>query len=306
MNKTLEETTSKPSFLDYYKSAKSAIDHALEQKLLFVNPASSQLVEALRYSVLLPSKRIRPVMALMVGDFCGLLQQHMMPLAIAIELIHTYSLIHDDLPCMDNDDYRRGKPTNHKVFGEAVAVLAGDTLMTYAYELMTRELPAYFSCQAVLDTVSMIAQATGVTGMAAGQVLDIEAEGKTITAQQLQTIHQLKTGVLITASMMAPLRLAESSPAMMAAFKSYAEYVGLTFQIVDDILDEIGTQEMIGKPVGSDKAKQKSTYVSLFGLEQARQLAQQAGQQAKSSLSTVQGSCSFFYALVDYVLERNN
>jgi geranylgeranyl diphosphate synthase type II len=233
------------------------------------------LEEAMRYSLLAGGKRIRPVLALATAHAAGLKAERVLPLAAAIELIHTYSLIHDDLPAMDDDDLRRGRPTNHKVFGDDVAILAGDALYAEAFRhVLTRQAgePAH-----VLAAVAELAAATGVNGMVGGQWLDVQG-----TSDDLRTLHGLKTGRLIAASVECVL-LVSGLPS--AAFRAFADELGVLFQIVDDILDVTGSDTSLGKPQGSDERHGKRTYVSAFGLREARTLARQSHERARAALA---------------------
>lgn len=224
--------------------------------------------------------------------------------ASAIEMIHTYSLIHDDLPAMDNDDYRRGKLTNHKVFGEATAILAGDGLLTLAFEVMLRQEGV--SPPTLLKVVDEFARAAGMSGMVGGQAIDLQSEGKTITLDQLRQMHLGKTGALFRASIRSGAILAGASAEQLGALTEYAESFGLAFQITDDILDFEGDEKTLGKPIGSDARNQKSTYVTLTSIDSARNLAAQTVDNAVGSLNIFGAEADFLRDLVRYLLERNN
>jgi geranylgeranyl diphosphate synthase, type II len=257
--------------------------------LRFVEPASGShaltggLEEAMRYSLLAGGKRIRPVLALATARAAGTDPARVLPLAAAIELIHTYSLIHDDLPAMDDDDLRRGRPTCHKAFGENVAILAGDGLYAEAFRhVLTHQQgdPA-----AILAAVAELAAATGVNGMVGGQYLDV-TERAPAGPEGLRTLHVLKTGRLITASVLCPLRLViVEEPARIELFRDFASELGVLFQIVDDILDVTGSDAALGKTRGSDERLGKRTYVSAFGLERARELAAESHRNARAALA---------------------
>jgi geranylgeranyl diphosphate synthase type II len=235
------------------------------------------LEEAMRYSLLAGGKRIRPVLALATARAVGMDPADVLPLAAAIELIHTYSLIHDDLPAMDDDDLRRGRPTSHRQFGEAVAILAGDGLYAEAFALVLGEQKG--DPERVLATVRELAVATGVQGMVGGQYMDTEG------ASDLRHLHELKTGRLIGASVVCVLLLGDRPQTATLAYRSFAAELGVLFQIVDDILDVTGTDDALGKPRGSDERQGKRTYVSEYGLERARELAAESHRKARSALA---------------------
>jgi len=235
------------------------------------------LEESMRYSVLAGGKRIRPVLALATARALGIDPTDVLPLAAAIELIHTYSLIHDDLPAMDDDDLRRGRPTNHRQFGEGVAILAGDGLYAEAFALVLEEQQG--DPRRVLASVRELADATGVRGMVGGQYIDIEG------ASDLRRLHELKTGRLIGASVGCVLLLVDRDQTATLAYRSFAAELGVLFQIVDDILDVTGTDDALGKPSGSDERHGKRTYVSEFGLDRARELAADSHRKARAALA---------------------
>jgi geranylgeranyl diphosphate synthase type II len=235
------------------------------------------LEESMRYSVLAGGKRIRPVLALATARALGMDPTDVLPLAAALELIHTYSLIHDDLPAMDDDDLRRGRPTNHRQFGEGVAILAGDGLYAEAFALVLGEQQG--DPRRVLASVRELADATGVRGMVGGQYIDIEG------ASDLRRLHELKTGRLIGASVGCVLLLVDRDQTATLAYRSFAAELGVLFQIVDDILDVTGTDDALGKPSGSDERHGKRTYVSEFGLDRARELAAESHRKARAALA---------------------
>ena len=240
-------------------------------------PQTAGLEEAMRYSLLAGGKRIRPVLALATARAIGREPADVLPLAAAIELIHTYSLIHDDLPAMDDDDLRRGRPTNHRQFGEGVAILAGDGLYAEAFALVLGEQQG--DPRRVLASVRELADATGVRGMVGGQYIDIEG------ASDLRRLHELKTGRLIGASVGCVLLLVDRDQTATLAYRSFAAELGVLFQIVDDILDVTGTDDALGKPSGSDERHGKRTYVSEFGLDRARELAADSHRKARAALA---------------------
>jgi geranylgeranyl diphosphate synthase, type II len=274
------------------------VDAYLESLRFAGEPGTERLEEAMRYSLLAGGKRIRPVLALATAEALGRPPQEVLPLAAAIEMIHTYSLIHDDLPAMDDDDLRRGKPTCHVAFGEDVAILAGDGLFAEALRLALTEQrgePAN-----VLAAVSEIVGAVGVRGMVGGQYLDVAAEGGT----ELRHLHELKTGALIAASVGSILALdGVNGPATMP-FRRFAAELGVVFQIVDDILDVTGDEAEIGKPRGSDERHGKATYVSAHGIERARELARESHAKAREALSEAHGDVLTLGRIADYILTR--
>lgn len=242
------------------------------------------LYDAMNYSLLAGGKRIRPVLMLETCRLCGGEPEHILPFAGAIEMIHTYSLIHDDLPCMDDDDLRRGRPTNHKVYGEATAVLAGDALLTAAFEWMldpSVELPP----QRVLEAAGVLARAAGAQGMVGGQVLDMAGEGHAMGLTEVEELQRLKTGALIRAAAEMGCVLAGGSEEQRKAVCRYAERLGLAFQIQDDILDVVGDEVTLGKPVGSDAKSEKNTFVTLKGLDECRCLVDKLTDEAVEALS---------------------
>lgn len=246
-------------------------------------PSDDGLIHrAMRYSVLNGGKRLRPILVLagceaVVGD-----ERAAIPTACALEFIHSYSLVHDDLPALDNDDLRRGKPTTHREFGEATAILAGDALLTLAFETIA-ETEA-ISPETLLGVIRRVSQAAGIGGMILGQAMDLAAEGREIRADGLEAMHQLKTGALIEASVVCGGMLGGGTPERLKSLSVYGKKIGLAFQIADDILDIQGSQVKIGKQVGSDLRKQKSTYPRLYGLEKSKELADQAVEEGVSSL----------------------
>jgi geranylgeranyl diphosphate synthase type II len=262
----------------------------------------SALNEAMRYSLMAPGKRIRPVLAMASARSAGLDPDDVLPTAAALELIHTYSLIHDDLPAMDDDDLRRGRPTSHVVYGENVAILAGDGLFAEAIHLIAAEQSG--SPAAVLEAIAEITAATAVEGMVGGQYIDVTADAAAVDAEALREIHSLKTGRLISASITAPLALAELSEDERVPYRRFAAELGVLFQIVDDILDVTSTSDELGKPQGSDERHGKATYVSLFGLEQARALASSSHEAATAALAEVDRPTGELAAITDYIHTR--
>lgn len=244
------------------------IERELDRLIPGAECLQGRVMEAMRYSAANGGKRVRPILTLEFARLCGLEVRAALPFACAVEMIHTYSLIHDDLPCMDNDDMRRGKPSCHIEFGEDTALLAGDGLLTLAFEVMLREYdPKCISPRSAITAAALLASNSGVNGMIGGQVIDLMSEGKTIDIETLRTMDRLKTGALIDAACRMGCVIAGAPREKLDAAGSYAAALGLAFQIVDDILDVTGSTEELGKPVGSDAENKKSTYVSLLGLD---------------------------------------
>jgi geranylgeranyl pyrophosphate synthase len=260
------------------------------------------LHRAMRYSALAGGKRIRPVLVYATGKTLGLAPEQLDPVAAAIECIHAYSLIHDDLPAMDDDDLRRGRPTCHRAFDEATAILAGDALQALAFEVLAAGLPASDNSLAVIGE---IARACGSTGMAGGQALDLDAVGRKLSEARLKTMHRLKTGALIRASVTAPCLLARAEPRTLANLARYGDSVGLAFQVHDDILDVAGDSELTGKNTLADAALGKPTFVSILGLQESRRQALELRDMAISNLEHVPGDTATLAWLAEYVVSRD-
>jgi geranylgeranyl diphosphate synthase type II len=264
------------------------------------------IYRAARYSLFAGGKRLRPILALMTAKACGRRYDDVMPLACSMEMIHTYSLIHDDLPAMDNDDYRRGKLTSHKKFGEAVAILAGDALLTKAFEVMllSYKIPGV-KTQNVISASSEIVRAAGMNGMVGGQVIDITSEGKNISFEELKYLHKCKTGALIKASVTAPAILFGASNIHLKYYKQYGEKIGLAFQIVDDILDVTGDAAKLGKKTGKDSTAHKATYPSIFGLDRSKEIAGKLVVEACAILGKIDGDTSGLKDIAEFFMTRN-
>ncbi|MCS6776062.1 MAG: polyprenyl synthetase family protein [Chthonomonadaceae bacterium] len=281
------------------------IQEALDRYLPGVDACPQRLHEAIRYSVLAPGKRLRPILVLASAEAVGGNSAAVLPTACALECIHVFSLIHDDLPCMDNDDYRRGRLTNHRVYGEAMALLAGDALLALAFQLIA-ENAATVPPERVLPVLRLIARASGTWGMVGGQVVDMESQGRAeVSAETLHYIHAHKTGALLTASAMAGAMLSGGSEAQVAALRAYGEHIGLAFQIADDILDVTGDEKKLGKPVGSDQRRDKLTYPKLFGLEESRRRAHAEVEAALRALEHFSSSAEPLRAIARYIVERD-
>ena len=290
----------------YLKDKRVLVDAALERFLPGEDVQPPTVHRAMRYSVLAGGKRLRPILVIAGAEAVGAPPATVMPTACALEMIHTYSLIHDDLPAMDDDDYRRGRLTNHKVFGDAVAILAGDALLTLAFKLVADNAALVSDPRVVCDVVAAIAKASGSFGMVGGQVVDIESEGKAITPETLEYIHRHKTAALLRGSLWVGARLGGADAAALAAIDDAGQSLGLAFQIVDDILDVEGSLEALGKTAGSDARKQKATYPALHGLEVSRREARRLIEEAKSRLAVFGDRATPIRALADFVVERKN
>ena len=274
------------TFESHYQVYRQAVEAYLEG-LFASRPHWADLYDAMRYSLLAGGKRIRPVLTLELARLGGIDWHLALPYACALELVHTYSLIHDDLPCMDDDDFRRGQPTNHKVYGEANAVLAGDGLLTAAFATLAKApLPPERICQGI----ATLAQAAGPHGMVGGQVLDLLGEGQSLTEEEITTIEALKTGCMIEAAARLGAIAANSTPEEEAAAAAYARKLGLAFQIQDDLLDVVGSEAEFGKPIGSDAAKEKSTFVALERVEASKRGVNTLTEEAIACLLPFSGS----------------
>lgn len=291
-------------FKDYLASSKQTIEQWLSQVLTSPNQEFKPLYESMNYSLMQGGKRIRPILSKAVLEMLHKNPADYKEFLCAMECIHTYSLVHDDLPAMDNDDYRRGNLTNHKVYGEGMAILAGDGLLTYAFQLMTENKTA--TPQQKIDAIQCVATAAGPEGMVGGQAFDMLSEDNHIPLEELKVLHSGKTGALFNASVKLGLILGSANSATTSALMKYSNCLGLLFQIIDDILDVTGTIEELGKTPGSDIRQHKSTYVSLLGLESAKNQATLVGQQAHDALDSISYDTSILSALIDYLLERTN
>ena len=288
----------------YLAKRKEAIEVALDSAVPVIYP--EKIYEAMRYSLLAGGKRLRPILCLASCELAGGTTSMAMPTACALEMIHTMSLIHDDLPAMDNDDYRRGKLTNHKVYGDDIAILAGDALLTYAFEFIatkTENVPP----QQVLQTIAHLGRAAGAGGLIGGQVVDVESEGKTdVSLETLNYIHAHKTGALLEACVVCGAILASASEADLQRLSRFAKNIGLAFQIIDDILDITATQEELGKTAGKDVQAGKVTYPSLWGIDESRRQASQLVADAKAQLAVFGSKALPLLAIADFITSRSN
>ena len=287
---------------EYLKLSTRCVDAALHTWLPSEKTKPATLHKAIRYSVFAGGKRLRPILALAAAEVCGGKSDAALPAACAVECIHTYSLIHDDLPCMDDDDLRRGRPTNHKVFGEGIAVLAGDALNTLAFEILAHAPPT--TRYPTATQISELAKAAGSRWLIAGQVLDLESEGKSIPSATLQFIHQAKTSALLTCAVRLGAMSANTSPKRLNALTQFGQSLGLAFQVIDDILDVTQSTEKLGKTAGKDLHAIKATYPALFGLQKSRSIAKRLTQQAQRALQPFGKKADLLRALADSMLAR--
>lgn len=278
------------------------IEGTLKKELRAIEPLVPKLAESMEYSLMAGGKRLRPILLMAAADAVGAQGEKFIQAACALEMIHTYSLIHDDLPAMDNDDYRRGKLTNHKVYGEAMAILAGDALLTQAFEVLFRQQGV--QPELLLQVAKEISIAAGPNGMVGGQVLDMLAEGRRISLEELQKLHMGKTGALFRAAIRSGAILGGAAQQELEALTEYANCFGLAFQITDDILDVVGDEAVIGKPVGSDERNDKSTYVTLTSLDEARSLAADTAAKGVAALKPFGEKAVFLQGLLEKLLNR--
>lgn len=296
----------------YLNEQRLVIERALEQHMLTAKVEHGIFaahIEAMRYSLFAGGKRVRPILCLAAGQAIGARPDpdaDLLAIACALECIHTYSLIHDDLPAMDDDDLRRGKPTNHILHGEAGAILAGDGLLTWAFDLLSNSNQSTLPPKKRLAIIHLIARAAGSLGMVGGQALDIANENKEFPFETLRAIHRSKTGALITASILAGAIAAGADPPQQEALTRYGEQVGLAFQIVDDLLNVTATTEQLGKAAGSDASKGKATYPAFFGIDTTRKMAAIAVEEAESALALFDEKAAPLRAIAQYILTRSH
>jgi len=286
----------------YLRHHQRRIDAALRRFLPKESVRPATIHKAMRYSVFAGGKRLRPILALAAAEACGGDPECALPAACAVELVHTYSLVHDDLPCMDDDDLRRGRPTSHKVFGEAIAVLAGDALLTEAFAILATMAPC--SRYQVQHYITELAQAGDSRRLIGGQVLDLEGEGKQLTKRDLIRIHEAKTAALLTASLRLGGMAANATPHQLQALTDFGYHLGLAFQVIDDILDVTQSTEMLGKTAGKDAAVDKATYPSILGLEQSRQEAHRLTTKALTALKPLRRQALHLEQIAHYLLDR--
>ncbi|MCE0496411.1 MAG: polyprenyl synthetase family protein [Methylacidiphilales bacterium] len=292
------------NFSRYWSVRQKQVDAALDHFLPSANTRPKTIHQAMRYSIFAGGKRLRPIICLAAAEVLRGKIDAALPQACAVECIHTYSLIHDDLPCMDNDDFRRGKPTSHKVYGEGIAVLAGDALLTIAFEIAARckSQPRYSHAEIVRE----IATAAGSQALVAGQVADLEGEGKKITPADLRYIHENKTAALIASSIRLGAMSANATPKQLKQLTEFGQSLGLAFQVIDDILDVTQTTEKLGKSAGKDLKAQKATYPALLGLEKAREEADRLTRKARAALKPFGKDAAPLEAIADFLLKRES
>ena len=289
-------------FKDLWKQRVKIVEENLIEELRRTNCLDENLMRSMEYSLMAGGKRLRPILLMAAADASDGNGEKYLQVACALEMIHTYSLIHDDLPAMDNDDYRRGKLTNHKVYGEAMAILAGDALLTLAFEVALRQKDV--PNEILLTVLKEISAAAGAAGMVGGQVIDLRSEGVQIDLATLKKMHMGKTGALFRAAIRSGALLAQAPAEKLNALTTYAENFGLAFQITDDILDVEGDEKILGKAIGSDAKNNKSTYVTLTSLDEAKQLAQAAVDEAINALKIFGAEADFLRGLVQYLIGR--
>jgi geranylgeranyl diphosphate synthase type II len=301
------ESSEGMSLKEYLEAKKGMVDEALDRFLPGESGISPEIFKSARYSVFAGGKRIRPILCMAAAEALGQDGAMTLPVACALEMIHTYSLIHDDLPAMDDDDYRRGMPTNHKVFGEDIAILAGDALLTEAFYLMSgSDLVNGISPDRLLRIMHEISKAAGFFGMIGGQVIDLKSEGQDVTMETLNRIHTLKTEALITVSVRAGAIIAGADEHELRKLSEYGSKIGLAFQIADDILDIEGDQEILGKDTGSDREKMKVTFPALIGIESSREKARGLIEEALTALASFDERAEPLRMIARFIVERKS
>ncbi|KAL7538898.1 hypothetical protein ACHAXR_010901 [Thalassiosira sp. AJA248-18] len=292
---------------EYLLSKKVDVEEALAASVKSRIPQTDKICEAMSYSLMAGGKRIRPILCIAACEMFGGSQAASMPTAVALEMIHTMSLIHDDLPSMDNDDLRRGKPTNHVIYGEDVAILAGDSLLSTSFEHVARETPKDVPAEKVVNVLARLGKSVGAEGLAGGQVMDLECEGKPgTTLDDLKWIHIHKTGTLLQVAVASGAILGGASPEEVEACEKFAFDIGLAFQVADDILDVTASSEDLGKTAGKDEAVDKTTYVKLLGLEESKKYAKDLIADAKECLAPFGDKAAPLLAIADYIVDRKN
>ena len=289
-------------FSSYLNKHRKSVEAALDASLGPERP--EQLREAMRYSLLAGGKRLRPILCLAACEFAGGEPNLALPTAVALEMIHTMSLIHDDLPAMDDDDLRRGRPTNHKVYGDAVAILAGDALLTRSFEMVALRSPGV-PVERLLKVVGELSLLAGAPGLVGGQVVDLESEGKEVDLETLEYIHLHKTGALLKACVTSGALIAGASKEILDALCIYSKGIGLAFQIIDDVLDVTASSDILGKTAGKDLVADKTTYPKLLGLDESRRRANDLVSEAKDALAPWKINSAPLLALADYITNRD-
>jgi geranylgeranyl pyrophosphate synthase len=289
----------------YFRQKAAKVDKWLDQLLPGEGETPETIHQAMRYSVFAGGKRLRPILAIAIGEIFGADEHELLPVACSLEMIHTYSLIHDDLPAMDNDDLRRGLPTCHVKFGEAIAILAGDALLTQAFLTLANYKTS--NTDTKVRAILEVAQAAATTrALIGGQVLDIESEGKQITGEQLEAIHRAKTGALIRCSVRIGAIIGKANERELSALTEYGEKVGLAFQVADDLLDETATSKELGKTAGKDVASQKATYTALYGIDGAREMADRLCQEAIAAARRTKRETNILESIAQFIVERKS
>jgi len=297
-------------FEDKMKLLSETVNVALDRYIVEKETPEKIIYQAIKYSIMAGGKRLRPVLALAVCEMLEGNVADVLPYACAIEMIHTYSLIHDDLPAMDNDDYRRGRLTSHKIYGEAIAILAGDALLNYSFEIMLSDIASGNNNQVDIlrkvNAMKLIANSAGTNGMIGGQVVDLQSEEKQISSETLEYIHRCKTGALIKAPIMAAATICKADEKVLKALEKYAENIGLAFQVKDDILDVEGNSQKMGKKAGSDADNNKATFVTLYGLEKSKEMLKNITEEAVRSIEFFGEKSEFLIELCEYLLKRDH
>lgn len=286
----------------YLQDGCASVDKALDRALPKPSRKPATIHRAMRYSLFAGGKRMRPILAIAAAEACGGSRDAALPAACAVECVHTYSLVHDDLPCMDDDDMRRGRPTSHKVFGEGVAVLAGDALLTQAFEILSNARPT--SKYPVSTMIRELAEAAGSLKLIAGQVADLEGEGRKATRSELKFIHERKTAAMIECSLRLGAMSANATASKLEALTAFGRHLGLAFQVIDDILDVTQSSATLGKSAGKDVTAEKTTYPSVIGLEASRREARRLTSAAHNSLKPLGRGAARLAEIADYLLER--
>jgi geranylgeranyl diphosphate synthase type II len=290
---------------DYFNRKAGLVDQWLDRLLPSESESPATIHKAMRYSIFAGGKRLRPILMIATGEIFESSERELLPAACALEMIHTYSLIHDDLPAMDDDDLRRGRPTNHVVYGEAIAILAGDALLTRAFHTLADHESS--SAAVKVRVISEVGQAAGTThALIGGQVLDIQSEGKVIKEEKLEEIHRAKTGALIRCAVRIGAIIGGANEKELAALTDYGEKAGLAFQVADDLLDETATSEELGKTAGKDAAHQKATYTALYGIEGARSMADRLCNEAIASLRRIDRDVRILEEIARFIIERKS
>lgn len=284
--------------------ARTLVDKLFDDELKIPEGREKRVIEAMRYSAIGSGKAFRPFLVLTVAKMLNVAQEQAARVAVALEMVHTYSLIHDDLPAMDNDTLRRGKPTNHVQFDEATAILAGDALLTQAFEVLANE-KTHPDATVRIKLIEALSKAAGTRGMIGGQMMDLLGEKEPLTLKEVERMQSMKTGALLEFACTAPAILIGASDEIMQALKAYAHAMGLMFQITDDILDVEGDSATVGKTLGKDSKAHKSTFVSLLGVEEARQLARDLGMEAKAALKIFDDTADMLNHTTTFILSRN-